>query len=307
MKEFFEQIKEKVEELKNNPATSFGLIFPYFLVIGLIIGLYFISNLEFVSRQKFNPALLDTVKVMDLTLQESKIVPPVDLNKIKIETQDLLAEGETIYKTNCASCHGETGAGGGPASVGMNPAPRNFTSKDGWKNGTKLSNIYTTLQEGIAGSAMIAYDFLKPQEKFAVAHYIRKNFIPEPEADSEDDLKSLDALYNLSAGTFVPAQIPVVAAEKLKLNDYSVEITKFNNAVKKFNDLKNKNAIDAYLINRNAAFMLLVKDSNWKQSASSFKNLVLKNLENNVFSPKIVSLNDKELSQLHSNLLLLFN
>ncbi|MCX7612210.1 MAG: cytochrome c [Ignavibacterium sp.] len=307
MKEFFEQIKEKVEELKNNPATSFGLIFPYFLVIGLIIGLYFISNLEFVSRQKFNPALLDTVKVMDLTLQESKIVPPVDLNKIKVETQELLAEGEAIYKTNCASCHGETGAGGGPASVGMNPAPRNFTSKDGWKNGTKLSNIYTTLQEGIAGSAMIAYDFLKPQEKFAVAHYIRKNFIPEPEADSEDDLKSLDALYNLSAGTFVPAQIPVVAAEKLKLNDYSVEITKFNNAAKKFNDLTNKNAIDAYFINRNAAFMLLVKDSNWKQSASSFKNLVLKNLENNVFSPKIVSLNDKELSQLHSNLLLLFN
>lgn len=307
MKEFFEQIKEKVEDLKNNPATSFGFIFPYFLAIGLITGLYFISNLEFVARQKFNPALLDTVKVMDLTLQESKIVPPVDINKIKVETQELLSEGEAIYKTNCASCHGETGAGGGPASVGMNPAPRNFTSKDGWKNGTKLSNIYTTLQEGIAGSAMIAYDFLKPQEKFAVAHYIRKNFIPEPEADSEDDLKSLDALYNLSAGTFVPAQIPVVDAEKLKLNDYSVEIKKFDNAVKKFNDLTNKSAIDSYLINRNAAFMLLIKDSNWKQSASSFKNLVLRNLENNVFSPKIVSLNDKELSQLHSNLLLLFN
>lgn len=233
MKEFFEQIKEKVEDLKNNPATSFGFIFPYFLAIGLITGLYFISNLEFVARQKFNPALLDTVKVMDLTLQESKIVPPVDINKIKVETQELLSEGEAIYKTNCASCHGETGAGGGPASVGMNPAPRNFTSKDGWKNGTKLSNIYTTLQEGIAGSAMIAYDFLKPQEKFAVAHYIRKNFIPEPEADSEDDLKSLDALYNLSAGTFVPAQIPVVDAEKLKLNDYSVEIKKFDNADRK--------------------------------------------------------------------------
>jgi hypothetical protein len=42
MKEFFEQIKEKVEEIKNSPGTIFGLVFPYFLVIGLILGLYWI-------------------------------------------------------------------------------------------------------------------------------------------------------------------------------------------------------------------------------------------------------------------------
>lgn len=307
MKEFFEQIKEKVEEIKNSPGTIFGLIFPYFLVIGLIMGLYFVSNIEFISRQKVQPVLLDTVKVLDLTTQESKLIPPVDLNQIKTASAELLAEGENLYKINCASCHGETGAGGGTASVGMNPAPRNFTSKDGWKNGTKLSGIYTTLKEGITGSAMIAYDFLKPQEKFAIAHYIRKNFIPEPDIDTDDDLKSLDALYNLSAGTFVPAQIPVAAAEQIKLNESNNENQVFLKIFNKLNENSNKGNVESYLLNKKAALMLLVKDSNWRQSPDNLKNLAIKNLENNIFSPKIAIADEKELSQLHSNLLSIVN
>lgn len=307
MKEFFEQIKEKVEEIKNSPGTIFGLVFPYFLVVGLLIGLYFVSNIEFTSRQKVQPVLLDTVKVQDLSTQESKMIPPVDLNQIKTASAELLAEGENLYKINCASCHGETGAGGGPASVGMNPAPRNFTSKDGWKNGTKLSGIYSTLKEGIAGSSMIAYDFLKPQEKFAIAHYIRKNFIPEPDNDTDDDLKSLDALYNLSAGTFVPAQIPVIAAEQIKLNEFDNENQFYVKTLNKLNENPNKVNVESYLLNKKAALMLLVKDSNWKQSPSNLKSLAVKNLENNIFSPKIVIVDEKELSQLHSNLLSIVN
>ncbi len=307
MKEFFEQIKEKVEEIKNSPGTIFGLVFPYFLVIGLIMGLYFVSNIEFISRQKVQPVLLDTVKVLDLTTQESKLIPPVDLNQIKTASAELLAEGENLYKINCASCHGETGAGGGPASVGMNPAPRNFTSKDGWKNGTKLSGIYTTLKEGITGSSMIAYDFLKPQEKFAIAHYIRKNFIPEPDIDTDDDLRSLDALYNLSAGTFVPAQIPVAAAEQIKLNESNNENQVYLKIFNKLNENSNKGNVESYLLNKKAALMLLVKDSNWRQSPGNLKNLAVKNLENNIFSPKIAIADEKELSQLHSNLLSIVN
>lgn len=307
MKEFFEQIKEKVEEIKNSPGTIFGLVFPYFLTIGLILGLYFVSNLEFISRQKVPPALLDTVKVQELAVQESKIIPPVDLNQIKIASAELLAEGENLYKINCASCHGETGVGGGPASVGMNPAPRNFTSKDGWKNGTKLSGIYTTLKEGIDGTSMIAYDFLKPQEKFALAHYIRKNFIPQPDNDTDDDLKSLDALYNLSAGTFVPAQIPVAVAEQIKLKEFINNNQMFEQINKKLNEYPNKSIIQNYLLNKKAALMLLVKDKSWKQSPSQLKNLAIKNLENNVFSPSIAIADEKELTQLYSNLLSIVN
>ena len=303
MKEFYNQIREKVEEIKNSPGTIFGLVFPYFLTIGLIIGLYFVSNLEFISRQKVPPVILDTVLVSDLTFQESKQVPPVDLNQVKTATTELLLEGENLYKINCASCHGETGAGGGPASVGMNPAPRNFTSKDGWKNGTKISGIYSTLQEGISGTSMIAYDFLKPQEKFALAHYIRNKFIPEPETDSDDDIKSLDALYNLSAGSFTPAQIPVTVAEQIKLNEtasQSLLVQKINEKLKQSNS---KDTIEKYLLNKKAAFSYLVKNKDWRKSPEQLRTIAAKSLENNIFNPKILTINDNELNKLHSSLL----
>ncbi len=307
MKEFFEQIKENLEEIKNNPGTTFGIVFLYFLVVGLFLGLYFISNIEAISRQNVPPALIDTVKSMELTFQESKIIPPVDLSKIKTANAELLLEGENIYKTNCASCHGDAGAGGGPAAVGMNPAPRNFTSKDGWKNGTKLSGIFTTLQEGIAGSSMIAYDFLKPQEKFAVSHYIRNNFIPEPEVDTDDDLKALDALYNLSAGTFIPAQIPINVAQQVKINEISNQLLKFNSALNKMKNSYNSKNFENYFLNTEAALMLLVKNKNWRNSPQEFQRLVANNLENNIFNPFILILSNRDLSNLHSILLSIIN
>ena len=35
--------------------------------------------------------------------------------------------GEAIYGDRCASCHGDTGEGDGPAGVGMQPPPTDFT------------------------------------------------------------------------------------------------------------------------------------------------------------------------------------
>ncbi len=38
-------------------------------------------------------------------------------------TDESLVRGAEIYKTNCASCHGETGLGDGPAGTALNPLP----------------------------------------------------------------------------------------------------------------------------------------------------------------------------------------
>ncbi|MGH0029085.1 MAG: c-type cytochrome [Myxococcota bacterium] len=38
-------------------------------------------------------------------------------------TGDPVARGQELYQTYCASCHGMTGAGDGPASAGLNPTP----------------------------------------------------------------------------------------------------------------------------------------------------------------------------------------
>ncbi len=60
---------------------------------------------------------------------------------------DHIAAGKAEYIETCAPCHGTTGKGDGPASVAMNPKPRDHT------NGAymdKLSNlhIYTVIKQG---------------------------------------------------------------------------------------------------------------------------------------------------------------
>lgn len=299
MKEFFEQIKEKVEEIKNSPGTIFGLVFPYFLIVGILIGLYFVSKIEFLSRQKVPPVLRDTVVVADLQMREAKTVPPVNLSEIKNATPQLLSEGETLYKSNCASCHGETGAGGGPASAGLNPAPRNFTSPDGWKNGPKLSQVYTTLQEGIPGSAMVSYDYLLPEQKFALAHYIRTNFVPNPPEDSQSDLDALDATYNLSAGQKIPAQIPVAIAKTVIFRENEQYLAKVEAALTKIESSANKNLFSKVTNNGKVALMFLVKNFSNIESEQNFKKIVINNVNQNGFNGNIFNLSEQEWTELY--------
>ena len=161
----------------------------------------------------------------------ARTVPPVDIFKLKDPTEELLSDGKELYTANCASCHNETGAGGGPASVGLNPAPRNFTTPDGWKNGRTLSAIYTTLEEGIEGGSMISYNFLTPKERISLAHYIRQEFIKDPPLDTDDDLAALNSIYNLSSGMELPAQIPVAAAMEIISSENSQKEIKLEEAV----------------------------------------------------------------------------
>ncbi len=165
MEEIKKKIIELLNEIKHNPGTMFGILYPYVLVIIVIIGLYYVSNIGNVALNKQPAFVPDSTVTADLPVVAARTVPPIDIFKLKDPTAELLSRGKELYKANCASCHNETGAGGGPASIGMNPAPRNFTSPDGWKNGRTLSAIYTTLEEGIEGSSMISYNFLTPQSK----------------------------------------------------------------------------------------------------------------------------------------------
>ena len=160
------KINEILEKIKSNPGAAFGLMYPYVLVIILLVGLYYLSNMGIVVQQKIPPLITEVPEVVDLTVQQPRSIPPVDVKLISNSTSELIEKGRGIYQVTCAGCHGEEGAGAGPASVGLNPAPRNFTKHEGWKNGETISGMYTTLQEGIPNGSMIAYDFLTPEEKF---------------------------------------------------------------------------------------------------------------------------------------------
>ena len=138
MEEIKKKIIEFLNEVKHNPGTMFGFLYPYVLIVIVIIGLYYVANIGNVALNEQPAFVPDTTVVSDLPVVAARTVPPVDIFELKDPTEELLSQGKELYTKNCASCHNETGAGGGPASVGMNPAPRNFTNPDGWKNGRTI-------------------------------------------------------------------------------------------------------------------------------------------------------------------------
>lgn len=303
MKDIITGIKNKTQQQLKNPGAVFGLLYPYVLVVGLIMGIYYVKNLDNISRENVPPVIQDSTVVTDLTVKNAVVVPPVNVLEFKNPTPELLAEGEKLFKANCSSCHGENGTGGGPAAMGLNPAPRNFTSKENWKNGTKLSQIYTTLQEGLPPSAMASYDYLLPKEKFALAQYIRTTFVPDPAKDTDADLQSLDATYNLSAGQQIPAQIPVAKASLLLISENENKIEKLKSALENLKTYSNDDGAKLFnkvTLNKKLALSFLIKNMGWKENMKSFNDLVVNNVNQNGFNGSVFNLTNDDWAKLQS-------
>jgi mono/diheme cytochrome c family protein len=54
---------------------------------------------------------------------------------------------ENIFATRCATCHGTSGKGDGPAAVALNPKPRNYTD-DAWQKSVSDEQIKKTIVGG---------------------------------------------------------------------------------------------------------------------------------------------------------------
>ncbi len=84
-----------------------------------------------------------------------------------------LEKGREIFNQNCASCHGEKGAGDGAAAAILNPKPRNYRAPASqWKNGNTEAGVLKTLNNGIPNSPMVAYKFLGDENLKLLAKYV---------------------------------------------------------------------------------------------------------------------------------------
>ncbi|MFB3055619.1 MAG: cytochrome c [Ignavibacteriaceae bacterium] len=270
-----------------------------------LLGIYYLANEANVAQQKIPPLTTPPVQVADLTLQQPKVIPPVDVNQISVPTPELISIGSKIYKSTCAVCHGDDGIGIGPGSVGLNPAPRNFTNHDGWINGETITGIYTTLQEGTLNSSMIAYDFLTPEENFSLAHYIRSEFIDDPPLDDEMDLSGLDMLYDLSAGMKVAGQMPTESAMQLIIENHAQKFDKITTVVENINKnlgSKSSQLLIGVIDNLQLALSALENSDKWQGSEDMFIKFLTTNVNQNGFNGKIFNLSSDEWNTLYNYL-----
>ena len=299
------KIDEILEQIKSNPGVLFSLLYPYMLVIVFAVGLYYLGNIGNVAQQKIPPLISEVPEVVDLIVQQPRSIPPVDVKVISISTPELIENGKIIYQSTCAVCHGEDGTGVGPGSVGLNPAPRDFTKHEGWINGETISGIYTTLQEGTANSSMIAYDFFTPEEKFGLIHYMRTTFITDPPVDTESELEALDNIYSLFAGVEVPAQIPTEFAAQFIRDENFAKIEKVNSAYEHIllNDVNHTAKLLNYITgNLQLAFSALANSDNWRGNKNALIIFLTSNVNQNGFNGRIFYLNEDEWSSLYNYL-----
>jgi mono/diheme cytochrome c family protein len=149
----------------------------------------------------------------DYPPQKGYTIPPVDPKTVMTATPEMLTRGQAVFNQTCAPCHGAEGHGDGAAAGGLKPPPRDFSKKDGWKNGYKIEGIYKTLDEGVKGSGMVSYNYMTRKDRMALVHYVQSlgSFDHGPE-----DPKALDDLAKsfASSAEVVPDRIPVAAAMK---------------------------------------------------------------------------------------------
>ena len=110
----------------------------------------------------------DTIAVDGVRLRDR--IESQDLPNPLEPTPDVLADGEQLYGTYCAVCHGQTGQGDGQIASHFRRMPdlrlphiqENYT--DGW--------IYAIIREGGFNMPPLASQ-LSPEERWAVVLYVK--------------------------------------------------------------------------------------------------------------------------------------
>ena len=96
------------------------------------------------------------------------------------KTPELLKQGKKLYDQNCSTCHGPKGDGKGQLGAALKPAPSDFAEPlKQWPNTRgDLQKIFEVISKGIPNSAMVKWDHLSVEERWALVYYVVNFFNP---------------------------------------------------------------------------------------------------------------------------------
>ena len=94
-----------------------------------------------------------------------------------------LADAATLYQSRCATCHGETGRGDGPAAAALDPKPTNFrdASRQARRN---VYGLYGTISMGVEGTSMVAFTDLDDAQRWALAFLVSGFVSDDPQRNA---------------------------------------------------------------------------------------------------------------------------
>jgi len=93
--------------------------------------------------------------------------------------QEAAGLGKTLFAAACASCHGATGEGNGPAAGAVAPAPTNFHLKKPTEE-----RAWDVLENGVQGTAMPPWrNQLNADERHALVEFVRSLYDPAQESE----------------------------------------------------------------------------------------------------------------------------
>ncbi len=152
MQEFVEQAEDRLRHLPDNPAKA-----------GLVADA---GRLSALVAAKAAPA-----QVADVAAKLRLAVAAAYGLALAPRHAPDATGGATLYAANCASCHGVSGRGDGPAGKGLAPVPANFhaTARMATRS---LYGLYNTITLGVAGTSMTAHPRLSDDERWALAFYV---------------------------------------------------------------------------------------------------------------------------------------
>ena len=155
----------------------------------------------------------------------------ISLDEIPSTTPSL-TRGEAVYRSNCASCHGNLGRGDGPMARGLEPKPANLADAHALSDQSPL-DYFRRISIGVVGTAMPAFETrLSPEDRWAVALYATLLRLPSDSGPVPPELQSFATTARMSDEEVLAALGPhgsesrsAVAAVRRFQRDASSEAT----------------------------------------------------------------------------------